>query len=512
MSERHRNLIGGKWVDATTGTTFEDLNPANRGDVLGSFPRSDHRDVDRAVEAARARASDWRWVPAPRRAEILLRAGEILAERGAEIAALLTRETGKVLGESQAEVQEAVHTLRDIATGFGHFGTDPRPRERSRRIVTVVRVPLGTVGVITPWTFPVALPAARLALALVSGNTVVFKPAKDAPLGAVRLVEILQEAGIPPGVINVVHGYGEEAGAPLVRHPDVAAVSFTGSGEVAREAAIACAADRRGLLLERGQLGSALVNEDADLELAVEGGLWGALRLTGQRSAATARLFVHKKVLKEFTDRLLSRVQSLRPGDGLLPATDLGPLINEAQLKRVHSQTKLGMKEGAKVLFGGEIAREGDCKRGFFYAATVLAEATARMRLVKEETCGPILVLLSVPSLEEAIDWLNALRSSVCALLYTRDVGLGLRAAEALLSGSVSLNPPGDALRFSGTTGCPGGGLPGDPSVVLETLTAWKAVALHYGGADEAPPSAERRGAEPSRHEGTGKGGKVGGP
>jgi acyl-CoA reductase-like NAD-dependent aldehyde dehydrogenase len=491
MSERYRNFIGGKWVDAAAGTTSEDLNPANKGDLLGSFPRSDHRDVDRAVEAARVHASDWRRVPALRRAELLFRAGGALAQREEEIAALVTRETGKVLGESRAEVQEAVRMLYDVAARGEAVNSRAAAPGKPGRIATAVRVPVGTVAVITPWNFPVAIPAARLAPALAAGNAVVFKPPKDAPLCGGRLVELFQEAGVPPGVINVVHGFGEEAGAPLVRHPDVALVSFTGSGEVGREVAIACAADHRSLILEQGELGAALVSEDADLDLAVEGSVWGALRLSGQRSGATARLFIHKKALKEFTDRLLTRLQALRLGDGLLPVTDLGPLVNEAQLKRVHSQTKMGVKEGAKLLCGGEISRDGDCKRGFFYPPTVFADATPKMRIVKEEVFGPTLALVTVASLEEAIGTLNSLRSCACALLYTRDPGQALRAAEALHAGSVSINTAADALRFSGAVGCPGVGQPGGWPEVLPSVMTWKTIALDYGGAGTLPPAAE---------------------
>jgi aldehyde dehydrogenase (NAD+) len=493
MSEQYRNLVGGEWVDAAAGTTFEDLNPANKADILGSFPRSDHRDVDRAVEAARIHASDWQRLPTLRRAGILFRAAEALAQGVEEIAALVTREMGKVLGESRAEVREAARTLADMAARSESLSADPAPPGKPDRLAAAARVPVGTVAVITPWTFPVALPASKIALALVAGNAVVFKPAKDAPLSATRLVELFQEAGIPPGVINVVHGFGEEAGAPLVRHPDVTLVSFAGSGAVGREVAIACAADQRGLLPEWGEMGAALVSEDADLELAVEGSVWGALRLSGQRSAAAARLFVHKKVLKEFTDRLVGRVQALRLGDGLLPATDLGPLVNEAQLKRVHSQTRLGLKEGAKVLCGGEIFREGDCKRGFFYPPTVFAEVTPKMRIVKEEVFGPALALVGVASLEEAIGTLNAMRSSVCVQLYTQNLGRALRAAEALHARAVSINTAGKALRFSGTVECLGMRRPGSWAKALDALTTWKTVALDYGDAGEVPSGAEGR-------------------
>ncbi len=493
MADRYRNLVGGKWVDAAGGTTFEDVNPANKAEILGLFPRSDHRDIDRAVEAAGAHGADWRRLPTLRRAGILLRAAEALAQGGEEIATLITREMGKVLAESRAEVQAAAHTLAEMATRGGELGNGQAPARKPGRLSALTRMPVGTVAVITPWTFPVALPAIKIGLALLTGNAVVLKPAKDAPLSATRLVELFQAAGVTPGVVNVVHGLGEEAGAPLVRHPDIALAWFAGSREVGREVAIACAADHRGVLLERGEVGAVLVGEDADLELAVEGSAWGALRLSGQRSGATTRLFIHRKVLKEFTDRLVGRLQALRPGDGLQPATDVGPLVNELQLKRVHSQTRLGVKEGAKVLCGGEVFREGDCKRGFFYSPTVLAEATPKMRIVKEEVLGPVLALVGVGSLEEAIGTLNAVRSNVCVHLYVQALGRALRVAESLDVALVSIDPAGEALRFSGPAEWPGTAGSRSWSQALDAITGWKAVAVGPEESGQAPPGTQEQ-------------------
>lgn len=485
MAERFRNFIHGTWVDSSTGTTFDDLNPANKTEILGGFPRSDHRDVDRAVEAAKALFPTWRRMPAPRRAEILFRAAEILTRRKEELAQLMTREMGKVLQESRGDVQEGIDMMYYIAGEGRRLWGETSPSELPDRFAMTVRVPLGVVALITPWNFPVAIPTWKLAPALVAGNTVVFKPAEDAPLLATRLVEILLEAGLPPGVVNLVHGLGEEAGAPLVRHFDVALVSFTGSSEVGREVAIACAAEHKRVSLEMGGKNPIVVMEDADLDLAVDGAIWGAFGTSGQRCTATSRLIVHKKVAKEFTDRLVARAVSLQLGDGLLPTTDVGPIINETQLKRVHNYTKIGLKEGAKLLCGGEIFREGDCKKGFFYAPTIFTEVVPKMRIAQEEIFGPTVSILSVGSLEEAIETANASRYGLSSAIYTRDVSKAFRAIELLGAGITYVNAPTIGaevhLPFGGIHQTGNGHREGGRQV-LDVFTEWKAVYIDYSG------------------------------
>jgi acyl-CoA reductase-like NAD-dependent aldehyde dehydrogenase len=453
MGERFKNLIDGRWVDSANGTTFDDVNPANKTDVVGSFPRSDHRDIDRAVEAARSRVTDWSRLSSFQRGEVLYRAARILEERAEQLAAVIVRETGKVLAESDAELRDALAMLRAIAGEASRLGGATVPSERPEAFAMAAPVPLGVTAVITHWTFPLAGCIWTTVSALAVGNTVVLKPAEDAPLAATRFTEILLEAGLPTGTISLVHGYGEEAGAPLVRHPDVVLVSFAGSPEVGREVAIACAAEQRRFLLDLGERSVVIVLDDADLDLAIDGAVGGGLAVAGQRWRGAVPLFVHRKAAKEIGERLVARAQALRLGDGLLATTDLGPIINETQVKRVHSHTRLGLRDGAKLLCGGEVVKDGDCKRGFFYAPTVFGDVAFKMRLTQEEILGPMLGVVPVASVDEAVEHINAVRRDLTTSVYSRDVARALRVVDAIRTGRVYVNPtpprPGGRLALT---------------------------------------------------------------
>ena len=441
MGDRLKNLIDGNWVDSANSATFDDTNPANKTDVLGSFPRSDHRDIDRAVEAARSAFPAWSVCPSMRRAEILYKAAHIIEERSDDLSAVIVRETGKVLAEAQMELRDGVSTLRAIAGDGSRLAAEASSPDRAGTVVLATPVPLGVAGVITHWTFPLAGSLWAVGSALAAGDTVVLKPAEDTPLTAARLVEILLEAGLPPASICLVHGHGEEAGAPLVRHPDVALVSFAGSSEVGREVAITCAAEGKRLCLDLGEETVAIVLEDADLDVAVESVVGAGFAVAGQRWRGAARLFVQRKALKEFSERVIASVQALRLGDGMSAATDIGPIINEIQLKRVHGHTRIGLRDGAKLLCGGEVVKEGECKRGFFYAPTVFGDVVLKMRLVQEDVLGPMLALMSVVSLEEAVQQANTLRRATTTAVFTRDIARGFRAIEGLRAGRVYVNP-----------------------------------------------------------------------
>ena len=485
MAHEYFNYIDGKWKASASGRTFEDLNPANRTDVLGLFPRSDARDVDEAVKAARAHFARWRQVPAPHRAEIMFRAAELMVKRKEELAALMTREMGKVLKESRGDVQEGIDMTYFIAGEgrrlFGHT----TPSELPDKFAMSVRVPIGVVAAITPWNFPLAIPTWKLVPALVAGNTVVFKPAEDTPLMAQRFVEILLEAGVPEGVLNLVQGIGEETGAALVRHPDVNLVSFTGSTETGREVAIGCAQRHARVSLEMGGKNPIIVMDDADLDLALEGAVWGAFGTTGQRCTAASRLIVHRQILRQFTDRLVERARQLRLGDGMLPTTDVGPLINEAQLKRVHGYTEIARQEGASILTGGHIYTEGDCARGFFYAPTIFANVSTDMRIAQEEIFGPCPAIIGVNSLPEAIEVANSTKYGLSSAIYTRDVNKAFLAMRDIEAGITYVNSSTIGaevhLPFGGVKQTGNGHREGSPTV-LDIFTEWKTLYIDYSG------------------------------
>lgn len=472
MADRFQNLIDGTLVDPAAGGSFEDLNPANRSDVLGVFPRSDYRDVDRAVEVARGYRLAWRDFPGPQRASVLFRAAELLAGRLEEFAQMVVREMGKVLREARAEVQGAVETLAGLAGDVAQPPLPGSPRDAGEGLGFGLRGPLGVAGVIGSWAHPLGGVVRQVTPALAAGCPVVLKPAEDTPLVAMRLVELLLEAGLPPAALSLIQGTGEEAGAPLVRHPDVAVVSFAGSPGVGREVAIACAAEQRSLLLDVGGRSATIVLEDAEIEPALEGALAGALAASGQGRAPASRLLVHRRPCRDFTERLAARLQALRVGDGLAPETELGPLINETRLKRTHAFGRQGQKEGARLVCGGEALREGEQRKGCFYAPTLLAEATPGMRIAREAAHGPVLVLLQVGSLDEALEAVERTGVRAGLAIYTRRLDLACRAIDRTAVGAVSINAPvGSAGGRRGTPGRPG----------VEAFSVWRSVVMSPG-------------------------------
>jgi alpha-ketoglutaric semialdehyde dehydrogenase len=485
MAYEHGNYVAGEWKASSSGRTFQDLNPANRTEIIGTFPRSGVGDVEAAVNAARAHYPRWRKVPAPRRAAIMFRAAEIMMQRKDELARLMTREMGKVLKEANGDVQEAIDMTYYIAGEGRRLFGQTTPSELPDKFAMSVRVPIGVVAAITPWNFPLAIPTWKLIPALVAGNTVVFKPAEDTPLMGQRLVEILLEAGLPEGVLNLVQGIGEEAGAALVAHPDVDLVSFTGSCETGREVAKVCAEHYTKVSLEMGGKNPIIVMDDADLDLAIEGAVWGAFGTTGQRCTAASRLIVHHAVLRDFTDRLVERAHKLRLGDGLLPTTDVGPLINQAQLIRVHGFTEIARQEGAKILTGGQIYTEGDCAKGFFYAPTIFADVTPDMRIAREEIFGPCPAIIGVNSLEEAIEVANSTTYGLSSAIYTRDVNKAFIAMRDIEAGITYVNSSTIGaevhLPFGGMKHTGNGHREGSEAV-LDVFTEWKTLYIDYSG------------------------------
>ncbi|MGH7686127.1 MAG: aldehyde dehydrogenase family protein [Candidatus Dormibacteria bacterium] len=479
------NHIAGESTRARSASTFESRNPAHTGDVIGVFPRSDATDVNDAVRAAQAALPAWRGTPWPARGEIVLRAAQLLAQRKEELARLMTREVGKVLVEARGDVQEAIDMGTFIAgEGRRAFG-ETVPSELRQKWAMTMRQPFGVVGCITPWNFPIAIPSWKIFPAVMAGNTVVLKPAEDSPMCALRFVEVLEEAGLPPGVVNVVFGIGEEAGDALVRHPDVSAIYFTGGVDTGRIVAEACGRLLKKCSLELGGKNAMVVLDDADLELAVEGALWGAFGTAGQRCTATSRLIVEQPVLSDFTERLLDRTARLRLGDSLAADVDVGPVINETQLRRIHGYTEIGLAEGARCATGGTVARDGALADGWFYTPTVFTGVEPQMRIAQEEIFGPTTAVIGVNSLDVALDVANSTRYGLSLSVYTNDLRRAFRAIEELHSGIVYVNAPTSGaeiqLPFGGTKDT-GNGHREAGGHALDEFSEWKSIYIDHSG------------------------------
>jgi acyl-CoA reductase-like NAD-dependent aldehyde dehydrogenase len=461
--------------------TFESVAPAT-GEVLGSFPRSTAADVDGAVARAKAAFDDWRLVPAPERGNILFRFAELLRDHKEELTDLMTREMGKVKAEAGGDVQEAI----DMSYYMGGEGRrlfgQTTPSELRDKFMMSVRMPVGVVGAITPWNFPIAIPAWKLCPALVCGNTVVLKPAEDTPLLADRFVRLLAEAGVPEGVVEIVHGYGEEAGDALVRHPDVPVITFTGSRETGIAVTKAAADLLKHVHLELGGKNAIIVMDDADVELAVEGIVWSAFGTSGQRCTAASRVIVHRAVYDELQTKLVAAAERLTLGPGWEDETDVGPLINRAALDKVHSFTEIGKDEGAKLLTGGEEAENGG---GFYYRPTVFGDAEPGMRIAQEEIFGPTTALIPVESFEAAVAAANSVRYGLSSSIFTRDVNRAFRAMRDLQTGITYVNAGTTGaevhLPFGGTKET-GNGHREAGQAALDVFTEWKSIYVDYSG------------------------------
>ena len=478
-----KNLINGEWIESTSGQAFENRNPANRDELVGMFPASTAEDVDTAVGAAREAFKSWRLVPAPKRAEILFRAAETLVKRKEDLARDMTREMGKVLAETRGDVQEAIDMTYFMAGEGRRLEGRTTPSELRDKFAMSVRQPLGVCGMITPWNFPMAIPSWKIMPALICGNTVVIKPAEDTPLSTYSLAQILTEAGVPRGVVNVVNGAGPDVGAPLVQHSGVSAVSFTGSTEVGRLVNEACAPTFKPCHLEMGGKNILIVLEDANLDLAVEGAVWAGFGTTGQRCTAASRVAVHKKVHKEFVEKFILRVKALKVGDGLDQGTDMGPCINEKQLQTVMEYVEIGKNEGAKVAAGGHRLTGGPWAQGWFHEPTVFTDCGPKMRIAREEIFGPVVALLQVDDFEQALDIANDVSYGLSASVYTRDVNKAFRALRDLHTGIVYVNAPTIGaeihLPFGGTKQT-GNGHREAGTAALEFYSEWKTLYVDY--------------------------------
>jgi len=442
MPDNFKNFIGGAWVPPATGAYFENRNPADRDDIIGCFPRSGPDDVARAVASAQRGFAHWSKTPAPVRGEVLHRVGDLLVERKDTIARAMTREMGKVLAETRGDVQEGIDTAHYAHTeGRRLFGRTV-PSELRNKWAMSFRRPIGVAGLITPFNFPLAIPTWKMFPALLCGNAVIFKPAEDVPHTAHLLVELLLEAGLPPEVVQLVHGEGSVVGRAMVEHPDVPVISFTGSTETGAIIGATCGRMHKRLSLEMGGKNAMIVMDDADLDLALEGVLWGAFGTTGQRCTATSRLIVHERVHDRLLQMLCDRAARLRLGPGLDERTDVGPLINEGALQKVEYYVGVARQDGARVLIGGERATGAGLERGWFYQPTVVAGVAPGMRVEQQEIFGPVLAVIKVASLDEAIRVNNDVPYGLSSSLYTRDVNAAFRAMGELDTGITYVNAP----------------------------------------------------------------------
>ncbi len=479
----YKNLIDGDWVEASTGETFENINPADTRDVVGVFQKSGKADVEAAVEAARRAYEKWRLVPAPRRAEILYAAARMLAERKEDYARAMTREMGKILKETRGDVQEA------IDTGFYMAGEGRRllgvtvPSELPNKWAMAARFPVGVCAMITPWNFPMAIPSWKLFPALVAGNTCIIKPAQDTPLSVFNFVQTLLDAGVPRGVVNLVTGFGSKIGGPLTEHPEIRAVSLTGSSDVGRIVGESCARSFKRCSLELGGKNPMIVLDDANLGLALEGGLWGGFGTTGQRCTATSRIIVQKGVYREFVDRFVDRARKLKVGNGLDETVEMGPAINKAQLETDLGYIEIGQAEGARMLCGGHRLDRGAYQYGWFLEPTVFADVDPKMRIAQEEIFGPVVSIIPCDNLEHAIEIANGVAYGLSSALYTRDVNRAFQAMRDLFAGITYINAPTIGaevhLPFGGTKATGNGHREGGLGAI-EFYTEWKSVYVDY--------------------------------
>lgn len=482
--KRFLNYINGEWTEPSTGAFIPVINPAS-GTVLGEVAQSGKDDVNKAVEAAKSAQKSWRLIPAPQRAEYLFEVGRLLKEKKEELAQIITTEMGKVIEEARGEVQEAIDMAHYMAgEGRRMFG-ETMPSELGNKFAMSLRVPLGVVGMITPWNFPIAIASWKSLPALVTGNTVVWKPSSETPIVAEAFVKIYEQAGLPKGLINLVQGSGTDAGQEMVEHPGIDLIAFTGSNEVGRRINERAGGLLKRTSLEMGGKNAITVLEDADLELALSGILWSGFGTSGQRCTACSRVIVHEKVKEELEKKLTAAAGQLTLGNGLDENVDVGPVINKRALEKIDDYVQIGVKEGAKLLCGGKIASGESLENGNYYEPTIFTDVTPEMRIAKEEIFGPVLSIIPVKDLEEAIEVNNNVTFGLSSSIYTQDVNRVFQAIRDLDTGIVYVNAGTTGaeihLPFGGTKGTGNGHRDsGVPS--LDVYTEWRAVYIDYSG------------------------------
>ncbi len=478
-----QNLINGEWVGARSGRTIPNINPAT-GEPIGQVVMSGREEAEAAVRAAKAALPGWRRTPAPRRGEILARAAALLTARKEELATALTLEEGKTLQEARGEVQKGINVIEFMAGEGRRWNGETIPSELPATFCWTQREPLGVVGLITPWNFPVAIPSWKVAPALLCGNTIVLKPASNTPWCAKILVEAYLQAGLPPGVLNVVFGPGSAVGDTLVTHPDVAALSFTGSNEVGGRLYADGAKHHKKVQCEMGGKNALVVLADGDLELAAVATVQGAFGSTGQRCTATSRAVVEEAVAEEFTRLVLAKAKELVVGDGTKPGVTMGPVVDQGQLATVLEMIEAGRKE-AHLALGGQRLTDGDLGRGLFVAPTVFTGVERDMRLAQEEIFGPVLSILTVSSFDQAVEVANDSRYGLSSSLYTSDMGRVFQFCERIETGIVHINSPtvgGEAQLPFGGMKATGVGQREMGKTAIEFYSEWKTVYVDYTG------------------------------
>lgn len=437
-----QNFVGGQWRPSTGGETFVSTNPAHTGEVIGYYQKSTVADLEEAIDVAAKAQRRWAATPAPERGEVLLRTALLLEQRKEELATLMTREMGKVLKETRGDVQTAIDVAKYIAGEGRRAEGETVPSGLADKFCMTIRHPLGIVGIITPWNFPLAIPAWKTFPALLAGNAVILKPASDTPLLCLKMAEILHEAGLPAGVLNVITGPGGTLGDALAAHKRINMISLTGSTEVGRRVAELCGRDLRRCGLELGGKNAVVVLEDADLGLAVESVAWGAFGTTGQRCTATSRVIVQRSIQEAFTDRLVAAARQLTIGDGLDPTITMGPLVNKGRVKAVHEYTQVGKQEGAKLLTGGSPLTDNAHSDGAFYQPTIFTDVQPQMRIAREEVFGPFVSVIPVDTYEQAIQVANETEYGLSTAIFTESSRLTFRAMREIESGLVYFNAP----------------------------------------------------------------------
>lgn len=485
MSKTFYNFIDSRWVNSASGRSFDNIKPANEDEILGTFPRSDGRDIDLAVQAARKAFKGWSRTTPPARGRILFEVGRIMTEKKMHLAKTLVEEVGKTLKEAWGEVKAAIDMCYFMAGEGRRLYGDTTYSELPDRLAMTRRCPVGVCGIITPWNFPLSLISWKVFPALICGNTVVLKPAEDAPETANNFAEILQEAGLPNGVFNVVHGYGEEAGEALVKNKDVNLISFTGSTEVGKKIATICGERLAKVSLELGGKNAAIIMEDCDLDLAVDSVMRGAFSVAGERCTATSRAIVHEDIYDQFTEKLVAETKKLKVGPGEDESTNVCPIINQNQLDKIMHYVEIGKKEGARLILGGDRLTQGVYSRGFYFEPTIFVDVRPDMTIAKEEIFGPVLAVLKVNSFEQAINVHNATKYGLSASVFTKDVARAMLAIDNMEAGVCYVNAP----TFGAEVHLPFGGVKesgiGHREVgkaALDVFSEWKTIYIDYSG------------------------------